>query len=140
MPQRGTVVGDVIGSFKDEGLKAVKETGKQLISSINILEDLDPVNPAEVKQKSQEYKLDDQAKLAAARKRLHEEVSHMMPPSPEAPKVQQGAEIAEKGQVNQNAQMNNLQGQSSKIYVAPKKKMEPLVVQQKRQNKLQGAG
>lgn len=140
MPQKGTVIGDVIGSFQDEGIKVIKETGKQLVSSINILESLDPVNPAEVKQKSQEYKAKDEAKLAAARKRLHQEVIHMSPPPPEQPKPQQGAEAAEQGQVNQNAQMNNLQGQSSKMYVPPKKKMQPLVVQQKMKDKLQGAG
>lgn len=140
MPQKGTVIGDVIGSFQDEGIKVVKETAKQLVSSINILESLDPINPTEVTQKSKEYKAQDEAKLAAARKRLHQEVIHMAPPASEQPKPQQGAEMAEQGQVNQNAQMNNLQGQSSKIYVAPKKKMEPLVVQQKRNNKLQGAG
>lgn len=140
MPQKGTVIGDVIGSFQEEGVKVFKETGKQLISSINILENLDPVNPTEVKQKSKEYKASDEAKLAAARKRLHEEVIHMAPPPAEKPKVQQGAEMAEQGQVNTNAQMNNLQGQSSKMYVPPKKKMEPLVVQQKRNNKLHGAG
>lgn len=140
MPQKGTVLGDVIGAFQEEGLKIAKETGTELIKTaapINILEGLAPINPPEIAQKSQEYKAKDAAKLAKIRSGLA--MQQEMPAPPEQ-KVTQGAEMAERGQVNQTGQLNNLQGQSSKIYVAPKKKMEPLAVQQKRSNKLHGAG
>lgn len=139
MPQKGTVIGDVIGAFQEEGLKIVKETATEIVKTpINILEGLAPINPPEIAQKSQEYKMKDQAKLAKIRSGIA--MQQEMAAPPESPKAQQGAEMAERGQANQNAQMNNLQGQPSGIYVAPKKKMEPLAVQQKRSNKLHGAG
>jgi hypothetical protein len=43
---------------------------------------------------------------------------------------------AQKGQINQNAQVNNQLSAS----MTPKKKPEPLVVQQKRNDRLHGAG
>ncbi len=139
MPQKGTIIGDVLETFRDEGKKIAKETVTEIVKApLNILEGLAPVNPPEVAQKTQEYKMKDQAKLAKVRSGLA--MQQEMAAPPEAPKAQQGAEMAERGQANSNAQMNNLQGQPSGIYVPPKKKMEPLAVQQKRSNKLHGAG
>lgn len=141
MPQKGTILGDTIEVFKEQGAKGAKEIGIEIaktVAPINLLEGLAPVNPPEVAQKTQEYKAKDAAKLAKIRSGLAMQQEMAAPPQP--PKAQQGAEMAERGQVNQAGQMNNLQGQSSKIYVPPKKKMEPLAVQQKRSNKLHGAG
>ncbi len=139
MPQKGTVLGDFVSELGEQGKKVLKETATEIVKTpLNILEGLAPVNPPEVAQKSQEYKARDQAKLAKIRSGLA--MQQEMAAPPEQPKPQQGAEMAERGQTNQNAQMNNLQGQSSGIYVPPKKKMEPLAVQQKRSNKLHGAG
>ncbi len=139
MPQKGTVLGDFVSELGEQGKKIAKETVSEIAKTpINILEGLAPINPPEVAQKTQEYKMKDQAKLAKIRSGLA--MQQEMPAPQEQPRTQQGAESAERGQANSNTQMNNLQGQSSKIYVAPKKKMEPLAVQQKRSNKLHGAG
>lgn len=133
--QKGTIIGDVIETFKDEGGKVLRETGKQLVSPLNILEGLDPVNPAEVAEKSKQYKMEEKAKLAKVRSGLA--VMQETPTRPqEDRRIQQGAETAERGQTNQNAAMNNQLSAS----MTPKKKPEPLVVQQKRKDKLQGAG
>lgn len=136
MADTGSIIGSIAETFKDEGVKAVKEVAGGLVKSINILEGLDPVNPSEVAQKSQQYKAEEKAKLAKVRSGLAV-MQESRPQPQEDRRIQQGAETAERGQVNQNAQMNNQQLSAN---MKPQKKMEPLAVQQKRQNKLHGAG
>lgn len=136
MADSGSVLGGVLETFKEEGKKIVKETGKQLAGSVNILEGLDPINPSEVAQKSEQYEAEKKAKLAKIRSGLSM-MEESRPRPQEDRRIDQGASLAEKNQSNQNAQMNSQQLSASQT---PKKKVEPLVVQQKRQNKLQGAG
>lgn len=139
MVDTSTVLGGVLESFKEEGKKIVKETGKQLVGSVNILEGLDPVNPSDVADKSKHYEAEKKAKLVNVRSGLSMMEEFKGKPQ-EDRRIEQGAEQAERGQTNQNAQMNNPGGQPLSASQTPKKQMEPLVVQQKRQNKLHGAG
>lgn len=138
MPQPGSVIGDVFESVKEQGGKIVKEVAKETVKSINILEGLDPVNPQEVAEKSKMYKEQDKAKYAQIKSRLHQEVEAIRIPS--RPEPQKGVEMAEKGQQNQMANLNNQSTSQLSAGTTPKKKLEPLVVQQKRNNKLHGAG
>lgn len=138
MPDKSTVIGGIFETFKDEGKKVVKEVVSEVAKTpLNILEGLAPVTPTEVDQKSQEYKMKDKAKLAKIRGGLSMESA---PKQQEDRRIFQGAETAERGMVNANASMNNSGGQPLSANVTPKKKPEPLAVQQKRNNKLHGAG
>jgi hypothetical protein len=139
MADNGTVLGGVLEAFKEEGKKIVKETGKQLAGSVNILEGLDPINPSEVADKSKQYEAEKKAKLAKVRSGLSMMEEFKGKPQ-EDRRIEQGTEKVEKSQINQNAQMNNPGGQQLSASQTPKKKIEPLVVQQKRNNKLHGAG
>lgn len=139
MADTSSVLGGVLETFKEEGKKALKETGKQLVGSVNILEGLDPINPSEVTDKSKQYEAEKKAKLAKVRSGLSM-MEEGKPKPQEDRRIQEGAEKAERAQTNQNAQMNNPGGQPLSASQTPKKKIEPLVVQQKRQNKLHGAG
>lgn len=138
MPKAGTVIGDILETFKSEGTKALKETGSQLAGSFNILEGLDPVNSSEVAAKSKQYKAEEKAKLAKIRSGLAM-MQETAPRPQEDRRIETGAAQAERGAQNQNAQMNN-PGQQLSANMKPQKKIEPLVVQQKRNNKLHGAG
>lgn len=132
MPQKGTVIGDILGEFGEQGKKVVKEVATEIVKTpINILEGIDPVNTAEVAQKTQQYKAEEKSKLAKVRSGL--EAIRTVPP-PE--RVSQGAEMAEQAKTNQAAQQNNQLSAS----MTQKKKMQPLVLQQKRKDKLHGAG
>lgn len=140
MPQIGSIIGDTFEQIREQGGKVAKEVVTEVAKTpVNILEGLNPVNPAEVQEKSMKYKQEKDAKLASARSRLHQEVEAMKPrPQPtEEQRIQQGAEMAEKGQTNQAGQMNNQLSSS----MTPKKKMEPLALTQKRKDKAPaGAG
>lgn len=140
MPQPGSVLGDVLETVKHEAGNVAKEVGGGVVKSINILEGLDPVNPGEVAEKSKMFKEKDKAELAAKRRSLHQEVEAMRTAPRPQEQPQQGAQIAEKAQSNQMANMNNQSASQLSAGITPKKKLEPLVVQQKRNNKLHGAG
>lgn len=141
--QKGTVPGDVLEMITDQGGKAIKETGKQLVSPLNILEGLDPINPAEVAEKSKMFKEKEKQEVAQVRSRLHQEIQAIKIGPQEDRRIQTGEEQAEKGKTNQALTMNNVNPngpQPLSANMTPKKKAVPLVVQQKRKDKLQGAG
>lgn len=134
MPQSGSVLGDVVETFKEHGGKAVKEIIKTPLDIVKASFDQPIPNPSE--ERTQQIKDAEKAKLAKVRSGLAMESEMRTAPPQEQPRIQQGAEITEKGQVSNTAQMNNQLSAS----MTPKKKPEPLVVQQTRKNKLQGAG
>lgn len=135
MPQIGTIFGDVVETLKENTGKAAKEIARAPIDIVKASFESTIPNPTAERQ--QELKMEKESKLAAVRSNLRAEVEAMKP-RPEQPRPQQGAEMAEKGQQNQMAKMNNSSPLSASQ--TPKKKLEPLVVQQKRNNKLHGAG
>lgn len=136
MPHPGSVLGDIIETFREEGTKAAKEVARAPIDIVKASFEQPISNPSPERQ--QQLKVEKESKLAAVRSNLRAEVDAMKP-RPEQPRVQQGAEMAEKGQANQMGKMNN-SGSALSASMTPKKKIEPLVVQQKRSTKLQGAG
>lgn len=136
MPNPGSVLGDIVETFKEQGTKAVKEIARTPVDIVKASFEQPIPNPSEERQ--QQLKSEKDAKLAAVRSNLRAEVDAMRP-RPEQPRAQQGAEMAERGQANQMGKMNNAGAQLS-ASMTPKKKPEPLVVQQKRNNKLHGAG
>lgn len=135
MPHPGSVLGDIIETFKEEGTKVVKEVARTPVDIVKASFEQPIPNPSPERQ--QQLKVEKESKLAAVRSNLRAEVDALRP-KPEQPRVQQGAEMAERGQANQMGKMNNAGALSASM--TPKKKIEPLVVQQKRNNKLQGAG
>lgn len=134
MPQPGTILGDTFEQLKDAGKKIVKEV---VTSPVDIvLESFEQPIPNPTKERAQQLEAERKAKLAKVRSGLS--VLQETPSKPqEDRRIEQGATITEKGQTNKNAQMNNQQLSAN---MTPKKKPEPLVVQQKRNNKLHGAG
>lgn len=139
MADTSNVLGGVIETFKEEGKKVAKEVATEIVKTpVNILEGLAPVNPQEVQAKSMEFKQEKQAKLAKIRSELGSQIQ-TAPKQKEDRRIFQGAETAERGMINTNASMNS-GGQQLSASMTPKKKPEPLVVQQKRNNKLHGAG
>lgn len=136
MPQIGSVIGDLIETGREQGGNIVKEVVSETAKSFNILEGIAPVDPVKVEQMQAKEASVKKSKLSA----LHQEVQSMKagPPQPtEEQRIQQGAEMAEKGQANQAGQMNNQLSSS----MTPKKKMEPLALTQKRKDKAPaGAG
>ncbi|MGE5042053.1 MAG: hypothetical protein ACM3IJ_04065 [Candidatus Levyibacteriota bacterium] len=134
MPHVGTIFGDVVETLKENTGKAAKEIARAPIDIVKASFEQPIPNPSAERQ--QQLKAEEQSKLAAVRSNLRAEVDAMKP-RPEQPRVQQGAEMAERGQQNQMGKMNNTPLSASQT---PKKKLEPLVVQQKRNNKLHGAG
>lgn len=139
MPQPGSILGDTIEQFKDQGGKAAKEVVKEIAQTpLNILEGVAPTTPEKVQAKSIEFKQEKQAKLAKIRSELGSQIQ-TSPRQKEDRRIFQGAETAERGMANSNANMNS-GGQALSANMTPKKKPEPLVVQQKRNNKLHGAG
>ncbi len=137
MPHPGSVLGDIIETFKEEGTKVAKEVAHAPIDIVKASFEQPISNPTPERQ--QQLKVEKESKLAAVRSNLRAEVDAMKP-KPEQPRVLQGAEIAERGQSNQMGKMNNQGGAQLSASMTPKKKPEPLVVQQKRNNKLHGAG
>ncbi len=133
MPQPGSVIGDVIETFKEQGGKAAKEIISAPVDIVKASFKQPIPNPSAERQ--QQIKAEEKAKLAKVRSGLSV-LQESSAPAQEDRRVQQGAEKAERGQSNQNAAMNNQLSASMTV----KKKPEPLVVQQKRQNKLHGAG
>lgn len=134
MPQPGTVLGDILETAREQGGKIVKEVVSAPIDIVR--ESFDQPIPNPSAERQQQVKAEDKAKLAKIRSGLSMEQE--MRTAPPEQKVQQGAEMAERGQTNQNAQMNN-QGQPLSSSMTPKKQMQPLVLQQKRKDRLQGA-
>lgn len=135
MPQ---MIGDVAETLKEHSGKAIKEIASTPVDIIKASFG-DEVIPNPSAQRKQEIKAKDTAETEAIRRNLRAEVDAMRPKQ-EQPRIQQGEALAEQGKGNQNAAMNNLQGQPLSSSMTPKKKLEPLVVQQKRNNKLHGAG
>lgn len=139
MPDTSTVLGGVLETFKEEGKKIGKEVATEIVKTpVNILEGLAPTTPEKVQAESMQFKQEKKAKLAKIRSELGSQIQ-TAPKQQEDRRLFQGAATAERGQVNANAQMNNAGGQLS-ANQKPQKKMEPLAVQQKRNNKLHGAG
>lgn len=139
MPNKNSVLGGVLETFKEEGKKIGKEVASEIIKTpVNILEGIDPTTNEEVKAKSMQNEQEKKAKLSKIRSELGAQLQ-TAPKQHEDRRIFQGAETAERGMANQNAAMNS-GGQQLSANVTPKKKPEPLVVQQKRNNKLQGAG
>lgn len=139
MADSSTIHGAIFETFKEEGKKVAKEVITEIAKTpVNILEGLAPVNPQEVQAKSMEFKQEKKAKLAKIRSELGSQIQ-TVPRQQEDKRIFQGAEKVERGQTNQNAQMNQ-GGQPLSANMKPQKKMEPLAVQQKRNNKLHGAG
>lgn len=136
MPQKGTIIGDIVETFKEEGTKVVKEIVTAPVDIVKASFEHSIPNPSQ--ERTQQLKAEEAAKLAEVRSGLAMQAELSSPP----PEVERGETQAEKGQTNQNAKMNDLQGQPTGLAanIKPKKKMEPLVVQQKRNNKLHGAG
>lgn len=138
--QKGSLIRDVIGEMGEQTKKGAKEVVTEIAKTpVNLLGDLAPFNSHEYSEKKQKHEAKKAQNLAAIRSNLRAEVAAMKP-AVEQPRVQQGAEMAERGQTNQQARMNNAGGQPLSASMTPKKKIEPLVVQQKRNNKLHGAG
>ncbi len=136
MADTSTIPGALFETLKEEGGKVVKEVVKETAKSVNLLESLPPTTPEKVQQESMKYKQEKQIGLSKIRSELGSQIQ-TAPKKQEDRRIFQGAEKAERGQVNQNAQMNNQQLSAN---MKPQKKMEPLAVQQKRNNKLHGAG
>lgn len=137
MPQPGTIIGDIAETFKEEGKKIVKEIASAPVDIVKASFEHSIPNPSQ--ERTQQLKEEEKAKLAEVRSGLAMQAELASTPQPQA---ERGETKAEKGQTNQNAKMNDLQGQPTGLAanIKPKKKMEPLVVQQKRNNKLHGAG
>lgn len=128
MPQKGTVWGDFVSELGEQGKKVLTETGKELAKTaapVDILEGLAPINPPEVAEKTQQYKAQDAAKLAKIRSGIAMQQEMAAPPEP--PKAQQSADPAERAQ-------------GPGPLMKRDKPMEHLSVQQKRNDKLHGAG
>lgn len=139
MPQPGSILGDTIEQFKDQGGKAAKEVVKEIVKTpVNILEGLARTTPEKVQQEREKDKQVKQIGLSKIRSELGSQIQ-TVPRQKEDRRIFQGAETAERGMANQNAAMNS-GGQQLSANMTPKKKPEPLVVQQKRNNKLHGAG
>lgn len=139
MPDTSTVLGGVLETFKEEGKKVGKEVVTEIAKTpVNILEGLAPTTPEKVQAETMQYKQKKQVDLAKVRSKIEDQIQ-TAPKQKEDRRLFQGAAVAERGQVNQSAQMNNAGGQLS-ANQKPQKKMVPLAVQQKRQNKLHGAG
>lgn len=136
MPQPGTIIGDVFEQVREHGKKVVKEVAKAPFDIVKASFEQPISNPSA--ERTAQMKADDKAKLAKVRSKLEDQIQ-TAPKQQEDRRIFQGAEKVERGMANQNAQMNN-SGQQLSASQTPKKKPEPLVVQQKRQNKLHGAG
>lgn len=132
MPKPGSIIGDILEVGREQGGKIVKEVASVPIDIVKASFDQPIPNPTA--ERTQQIKAEDKARLAKIRSGLSV-MQDSPPPQKEEARVQQGAETAERGQVNQNAARNQLSAS-----MTPKKKPEPLVVQQKRNNKLHGAG
>ncbi len=127
MPQPGSVLGDTFEQLKETGKKVSKEVFKAPVDIVKASFEQPIPNPSA--ERSAQIKAEDNAKLAKVRSGLSV-MQESPPPPPQDLRIQQGAEKAEKGQ--QDTQLS--------ASMTPKKKPEPLVVQQKRNNKLHGAG
>jgi hypothetical protein len=133
MPKPGTVFGDVLEQFKEQGKAIGKEVVKMPVDIVKA--SFEQPIPLPTQERTQQLKAEEKARLAKVRSGIAMEQEFKSPP-PEEKRIQQGATTTEKGQINQNAQVNNQLSAS----MTPKKKPEPLVVQQKRNDRLHGAG
>ncbi|MBP6913364.1 MAG: hypothetical protein KBC00_02015 [Candidatus Levybacteria bacterium] len=133
MPKPGTVFGDVLEQFYEQGEKIGKEVIKAPVDIVKA--SFEQPIPLPTQERTQQLKAEEKAKLAKVRSGIAME-QEFKSTQPEEKRVEQGATITEKGKPNQQAQINN----QLSANMTPKKKPEPLVVQQKRNNKLHGAG